>query len=456
MIRIAQSLGLHRDGSRFGLSPFDTEMRRRLWWQICVLDVRASEDHGSDPSIMEQSFDTKFPLSINDGDLDLDATEFPTPRPGVSEMTFSLIRYEICHLSRRLSYTPPGEGPCRSAASRVTLEDKERMIKECADRLEEKYLQYCEAAGPLYWVAATVARLITAKLSLIVYHPLIQPGKPNSLSQDIKDRLFMASIEIIEYSKLLENEASTKQWGWLFHTYIQWHAIAYILGQLSCRPSSLIVERAWRGLDAVFADWGDAAFKNKTGMLWAPMRKLVAKARRKRQENMASNQGSQSLGMDIKNIRPPPTRPNPGSKIGEGSQLFNPGFSSSIARDRLAEAIPSASTDSQMQTKVEPLDLPFTTSPISTEQGQFQPQTVGMSGYAPDQTQVQLLQQPQGQGQLWLGDDNALLDLDMQGVDGDINWEGWDDLVRDFQMETDMNLGANGRGPVMGSMGTWW
>jgi hypothetical protein len=31
-LRIAQSLGLHRDGTKFGLSPFDTEMRRRLWW----------------------------------------------------------------------------------------------------------------------------------------------------------------------------------------------------------------------------------------------------------------------------------------------------------------------------------------------------------------------------------------------------------------------------------------
>jgi hypothetical protein len=31
-LRISQSLGLHRDGTRFGLSPFDTEMRRRLWW----------------------------------------------------------------------------------------------------------------------------------------------------------------------------------------------------------------------------------------------------------------------------------------------------------------------------------------------------------------------------------------------------------------------------------------
>lgn len=51
VVRIAQTLGVHRDGLHFGLAPFEIEMRRRLWWQICILDVRSSEDHGSDPTI---------------------------------------------------------------------------------------------------------------------------------------------------------------------------------------------------------------------------------------------------------------------------------------------------------------------------------------------------------------------------------------------------------------------
>src|SRR5271170_1556480 len=33
-IHLAQALGIHRDGSNFGLDPFETEMRRRLWWHI--------------------------------------------------------------------------------------------------------------------------------------------------------------------------------------------------------------------------------------------------------------------------------------------------------------------------------------------------------------------------------------------------------------------------------------
>lgn len=50
-VRLAQSLGMHRDGSSLGLSPFDAEMRRRLWWGICILDTPASEDHSCSPGL---------------------------------------------------------------------------------------------------------------------------------------------------------------------------------------------------------------------------------------------------------------------------------------------------------------------------------------------------------------------------------------------------------------------
>jgi hypothetical protein len=150
-IRIAQSLGLHRDGSKFGLSPFDTEMRRRLWWQVCIVDVRASEDHGSDPSIMSSSYDTKLPTSCNDSDLEPSYEGLPQPREGVSEMTFCLIRFEICSLARVIAYAPPGECPRDGMVPQpCSFEDKERLIQECGMRMEQKYLQHCENAGPLY------------------------------------------------------------------------------------------------------------------------------------------------------------------------------------------------------------------------------------------------------------------------------------------------------------------
>lgn len=55
--------------------------------------------------------------------------------------------------------------------------------------------------------------LVVAKMGLIIY--LGTPGVANDLPQVVKDRLFIASIEIMEYSRLLETEASTKKWGWV-------------------------------------------------------------------------------------------------------------------------------------------------------------------------------------------------------------------------------------------------
>jgi hypothetical protein len=67
LIRLAMSIGLHRDGSYFpNISPFEVEMRRRLWWQICYIDARFGEDQAPEASITERMFDTLLQTNIND------------------------------------------------------------------------------------------------------------------------------------------------------------------------------------------------------------------------------------------------------------------------------------------------------------------------------------------------------------------------------------------------------
>ena len=47
VVRSAQSMGLHHDGTVFGLDTVTCELRRRVWWHIVWLDVQASILHGS-------------------------------------------------------------------------------------------------------------------------------------------------------------------------------------------------------------------------------------------------------------------------------------------------------------------------------------------------------------------------------------------------------------------------
>jgi hypothetical protein len=42
-VRIAQVMGLERDGTFLGLTPFETELRRRIWWQLKMHDFRTAE-----------------------------------------------------------------------------------------------------------------------------------------------------------------------------------------------------------------------------------------------------------------------------------------------------------------------------------------------------------------------------------------------------------------------------
>ncbi|EOD46576.1 putative c6 transcription protein [Neofusicoccum parvum UCRNP2] len=272
VVRMAQTLGIHRDGSHFGLSPFEIEMRRRLWWQVCILDTRASEDHGCDPTIVEASFDTQIPLNVNDVDLDPAMKEFPKERIGCTEMTFCLVRFEVANVYRRIQYVPPGPVRCSRYFSSVSLEQKERWITEVHSKIEEKYLRDCDMTVPLYWVIATVSRLIMSKMWLMIYHPYQRLDGGASLPQETKDKLFVTSLENVEYSILLETEERTQKWGWLFRTYVQWHAIAFLLSELCIRTKGELVARAWRAVEATAARrWNDLSSDQKKGCLWRPL-----------------------------------------------------------------------------------------------------------------------------------------------------------------------------------------
>lgn len=47
-IRLAQNFGLHREDSFRGLTKFEMEMRRRLWWQLAAMDAPSAEDYSGE------------------------------------------------------------------------------------------------------------------------------------------------------------------------------------------------------------------------------------------------------------------------------------------------------------------------------------------------------------------------------------------------------------------------
>lgn len=276
-IRMGQALGLHRDGSHFDhLTPYEVEIRRRVWWVLCLLDVRASEDQGTDYTIPSASFDTKIPLNLNDADLDPDSKHVPQEHDGLTDMSVARVSFGMCEVTRQMM----AHGFKDKAPS---PEEQSRLLNEIYQGAERNFLQYSTESGNItYWALVTVARLVMAKMTLLVYLPLLFSSSKEDFSDELRTRLLISGIEVAEYNHALNNEQACRHWRWAFQTYTHWYSIVYMMIEISRRPWSPISERAWVALHSVWLI-PTQSHMDKNLRIWIPLRKLMGKARKYRQ-----------------------------------------------------------------------------------------------------------------------------------------------------------------------------
>jgi hypothetical protein len=205
--RIAQSMAIDRDGELFKLKPFDTELRRRLWYQLLFLDLRAAEARGCLLAALQ--YDTRLPTHLNDSDISPEMTEYPKPATGLTEMTVPLMRYELVRLGRRLQATGFRDTVISPPAKRHLIEKVQKDINE-------KYIQYCEGAGSFYEYAAKVVNMMIGRSNLVVYQDKIRAA-----SQTDRDWLFNVCIQIMEFYHELSSNTTCRRWTWLLKIHVR-------------------------------------------------------------------------------------------------------------------------------------------------------------------------------------------------------------------------------------------
>ncbi|OQE40808.1 hypothetical protein PENCOP_c005G08980 [Penicillium coprophilum] len=55
-MRVAQTMGLHRDPAKFGIEPCEAEYRRRLWWHIMHMDCVVAMSSGLPPLVSDENY----------------------------------------------------------------------------------------------------------------------------------------------------------------------------------------------------------------------------------------------------------------------------------------------------------------------------------------------------------------------------------------------------------------
>jgi hypothetical protein len=289
-------MGLHRDGEILGLGPFESEMRRRLWWQIIMLDAKYAMLSGLSHSLLPRGWDTKAPKNVNDADIFPSATDPFLDRDGPTEMIFCLMTYKIAQflvqspgleaviLATELEVAGPG-GPnsAQLAEYRKTIENLGRELLTLLDK-------YCDpTAGPVHVMAIDMRTHILQKLMELITPPKDQPEWGSEI-RTRKDNAFKVAVGTLEHNEQSYEAAKDKGFLWFSMLHFQIDVFMYMAGQLCHRTEGKLVDRAWRQVEVVYAfhrELLDVA-TNKT---YATLAVFILKAWKTREETILQHTG---------------------------------------------------------------------------------------------------------------------------------------------------------------------
>ncbi|KAI9163992.1 FAD-dependent monooxygenase fsr3 [Paramyrothecium foliicola] len=277
-VRMGQGLQLHQPDKGLGLSPFESENRRRLWLSIWLLDISLAVDYGNEPLICGGINHGNLPSNVNDSSFDETSTGLANEREPATVMMHTLIRHELGTCFKKLVHER--KRIRLSFSPQIDLQTMEDILAECRSTVQEKYLRYNSGDGPLQWMIAASTRMFFAKTSLLMYEPVLPHTSRSSLPRTVKNRLVAASLEIVQCAHDLETKTALNRRGRWFCTYPYWYAVTLILENLP--PDAENSERYWTAIEIAQGYVASASMNRRNSRPWQLLARAIRRAQEKR------------------------------------------------------------------------------------------------------------------------------------------------------------------------------
>lgn len=302
--RIAESLGIHEDGARLQLSPFDTEMRRRLWWHLTALEASAPENHGFNATFTPHNHEFPLPNNINDEEISPQMVEHATKNEGWTETYFSILNLD---LSRRLRSAVATNSTSDFSVRVSLIKETEHIMSQQLSRFADMNQPICRAADALLRISVLKAQFIST-LQKWLSEGVVGGCQYSLLPQSI----FATAIKLLEDGYLLQSGNLFPSFAWFFQQHPQLYALFLVLRTLHVSPGRAEADKAWFAVENYFtclADFEEAAeMKGRTSCVWTALNLLRDKARESRTKIGYSEQvlfpaASSSSGTDIESAK---------------------------------------------------------------------------------------------------------------------------------------------------------
>lgn len=362
MVRIAQKMGYHRDGEQLKLNPFETEMRRRIWWQLLMHDSKLAHLSGLNMTLLPQQWDTKEPSNINDADLFPGSSEPVQAREGPTEMVFVMMMYEMLKFNLRLDNSNHGSlfeaallgqapgGEEASASDTAALFSKFReQAKDLEDALYNIEQKYCDpSAGNVHIAALTLRPQISCHLDEILL-PLKEHAEYGTEIFGPDDVLFKLITLGNEHRAESFDQMAKSGFRWFVRLNFQDEIFAVLTTKLAQRTSGSLVDRAWTGIEKTYKIHSELF--DMTQKQYAAQAQITLRAWKNREATLAqSGWPVETPGFikQLKELVPETTSSTPGSA--NPSQAA----AAAAAAQSMAEQQPAAPQPPFMQTQPPP------------------------------------------------------------------------------------------------------
>ncbi|KAI9163590.1 C6 transcription factor [Paramyrothecium foliicola] len=168
-VRMAMGLGLHKEFQGWNISPLTMEIRRRVWWSLCVFDVGATVTFSRPDVWPYKGVEVSFPLNVNDKDLTAASQAYPLESSQITPYTAVSTQARF-HIATHEIYDRVISKPFPSASELFRLEGS--LIESWQAEVPSCFSETAKVP-PRYALSQAVMSWRLRNLRIIMYRPFV-------------------------------------------------------------------------------------------------------------------------------------------------------------------------------------------------------------------------------------------------------------------------------------------
>ncbi|KAF7113849.1 hypothetical protein CNMCM5793_004904 [Aspergillus hiratsukae] len=282
-LRIAQALSLHMTDPPFPVTPFEREMRRRLWHLIGWLDLEASLNRGSESMMRSAWIQTHSLTNSNDDDFGVDTVDpLPASQSRPTEATLLIVFAHAQCTLRALDlshFAEPGV---------TDIHTRQQMV----DHFRHTTNGLLAGSDPenvaFHWFTSQIQEQISDVLQLIALRPLQR--SPSFIPAELPEpRILALAADILERRQRMYSDPRAHPWRWFELLYFPWHALVVAMTELCVCTDRSVMDRYWPTLERSYDLFQKQAVGTHYDWLLTSMETLMRNAQAARQKVVGSD-----------------------------------------------------------------------------------------------------------------------------------------------------------------------